>query len=86
MAVHLLTASGAVLGLWGIAAAADGRIRDAFLAMLAATAIDDIVYYLTFVVLPAFRAAISYVYPTKTRALRLTTLALATVWASRCCG
>jgi phosphatidylcholine synthase len=79
MVVHLLTASGAVLGLWGIAAAADGRIRDAFLAMLAATAIDaidgwlarrfdvrrrvphidgarldDIVDYLTFVVLPAF--------------------------------
>jgi phosphatidylcholine synthase len=79
MAVHLLTASGAVMALWGVAAAADGRIRDAFLAMLAATAIDaidgwlarrfdvrrrvphidgarldDIVDYLTFVVLPAF--------------------------------
>ena len=79
MAVHLLTAAGAVLGLWGLAAAADGRFRDAFLAMLAATAIDavdgalarwfdvhrrvpnidgarldDIVDYLTFVVLPAF--------------------------------
>ena len=79
MAVHLLTASGAILGLWGLAAAADGRIRDAFLAMLAATAIDgidgwlarrfdvrrrmphidgarldDIVDYVTFVILPAF--------------------------------
>lgn len=79
MAVHLLTAAGAVLGLWGLVAAADGRFRAAFLAMLAATAIDavdgalarwydvrrrvpnidgarldDIVDYLTFVVLPAF--------------------------------
>jgi phosphatidylcholine synthase len=78
MAVPTADPSGAVLGL-GIAAAADGRIRDAFLAMLAATAIDavegwlarrfdvrgrvphidgarldDIVDYLTFVVLPAF--------------------------------
>jgi phosphatidylcholine synthase len=42
MAVHLLTASGAVIALWGVAAAADGRIRGAFLAMLAATAIDAV--------------------------------------------
>jgi phosphatidylcholine synthase len=79
MLVHVLTASGAVLGLWGLEAAAAGRFRDAFLAMIGATAIDavdgwlarwldvrrrvpgldgarldDIVDYLTFVVLPAF--------------------------------
>jgi phosphatidylcholine synthase len=77
--VHLLTASGAVVGLWGLVAAAHGRIRDAFIAMVIATAIDgvdgwlarrldvrrrrplidgarldDVVDYLTFVVLPAF--------------------------------
>ena len=79
MLIHLLTASGAVVGLWGLVAAADGRFRDAFLAMAVATAIDgidgwlarwldvsrrtpqidgarldDIVDYGTFVVLPAF--------------------------------
>ena len=42
MLVHLLTASGAVVGLWGLVAAADGRIRDAFLAMVAATVIDAV--------------------------------------------
>lgn len=42
MLVHLLTASGAVVGLWGLHAAADGRFRAAFLAMVVATAIDGI--------------------------------------------
>lgn len=42
MLVHLLTASGAVVGLWGLHAAADGRFRTAFLAMVVATAIDGI--------------------------------------------
>jgi phosphatidylcholine synthase len=79
MLVHALTASGAVVGLWGLHAAADGRMRAAFFAMLVATAIDgadgwlarradvrrrlphidgarldDIVDYGTFVILPAF--------------------------------
>lgn len=40
MLVHLLTASGAVVGLWGLVAAAEGRFRDAFVAMIVATAID----------------------------------------------
>jgi phosphatidylcholine synthase len=81
MFVHLFTASGAVVGLWGLTAAADGRFRGAFLAMIVATAIDgldgwlarrfdvarrvpeidgarldDIVDFGTFVVLPAFVA------------------------------
>ena len=42
MIVHLLTASGAVVGLWGLVAAADGRFRDAFIAMIVATAIDAV--------------------------------------------
>lgn len=42
MLIHLLTASGAVIGLWGLMAAADGRIREAFLAMVAATLIDGV--------------------------------------------
>jgi len=42
MLVHLLTASGAVVGLWGLEAAADGRFRAAFLAMVVATAIDGL--------------------------------------------
>lgn len=79
MSVHLLTASGVVVGLWGLMAAAQGDLRSAFVAMLVATAIDgvdgwlarrfdvsrtvpaidgarldDIVDYVTFVVLPAF--------------------------------
>jgi phosphatidylcholine synthase len=79
MLAHLVTASGAVVGLWGLHAAAANRFRDAFLAMIAAVVIDavdgwlarrldverhasfidgarldDIVDYLTYVVLPAF--------------------------------
>jgi phosphatidylcholine synthase len=42
MLVHLLTASGALVGLWGLHAAADGRFRDAFFAMVAATLIDAV--------------------------------------------
>jgi phosphatidylcholine synthase len=42
MLVHVLTASGAVVGLWGLQAAADGRFRDAFLAMLITVAIDGV--------------------------------------------
>jgi phosphatidylcholine synthase len=42
MLVHLLTASGAVVGLWGLVAAADGRAGDAFLAMVVATVIDGV--------------------------------------------
>jgi phosphatidylcholine synthase len=40
--VHLLTASGAVVGLWGLQAAAEGRFRDAFFAMIAATVVDGV--------------------------------------------
>ena len=42
MIVHLLTASGAVIGLWGLVAASRGRFRDAFIAMVIATAIDGV--------------------------------------------
>jgi phosphatidylcholine synthase len=42
MLVHVLTASGAVIGLWGLVAASDGGFRAAFLAMIAATVIDAI--------------------------------------------
>ena len=42
MLVHLLTASGAVVGLWALVAASDGRFREAFAAMVAATIIDSV--------------------------------------------
>jgi len=42
MPVHLLTASGAIIGLWGLHAAGHGDLRAAFGAMLVATAIDAV--------------------------------------------
>jgi len=42
MLVHALTAAGAVVGLWGLEATADGRFREAFLAMFVAVAIDGL--------------------------------------------